>query len=88
MGKGAGMSWWNFTRRVQTPAPDAEADRPLAGEDWILQGMGDPWPQKRECIARVLDVRAGWVRYSIGGVFNDERMKLETFTTIYSREPK
>lgn len=54
---------------------------PSSGEKWILKD-GSPWGSKHKPIT-VLDVKSGWVRYEIGTVFNDERLKMGDFLFCY-----
>jgi hypothetical protein len=48
------------------------------------------WNSDREALfcrhtVTVLDVRDGWVRYSMGSVFNDNRSKMKVFLFCYGR---
>jgi hypothetical protein len=62
---------------------------PRSGETWTLDSnfyRRDPFePTKEGVDALILEVRDGWVRYSLGGIFNDERMPVREFCGIYSR---
>ena len=60
--------------------------RPKKGEIWISTfrtDENDPFKPKDEFEIEILDYKEGWVRYSIGRLFKDERMKLESFSRIY-----
>lgn len=63
---------------------DDERPIPAPGELWLLKGNDDPWPNRYGPV-KILDVRPGWVRYSMGSVFDDCRMRMDTFTAIYRR---
>ena len=41
-----------------------------------------PWPKPNSSVT-ILDVKDGWVRYDMGGVFRDERMGEDIFLMIY-----
>jgi hypothetical protein len=62
---------------------------PAVGESWYFfaeKRDGDPFPHKLPpTYARILEVRDGWVRYSIGNLFPDERLAIDEFTRMYSR---
>lgn len=59
--------------------------RIIPGEVWCLKGDDSPWPKEWEHKVTILDVRDGWVRYSISSRFNDERLKTATFMHCYRR---
>lgn len=93
------LSCWNFYdgqtraalyRIAKLPAViTTDASDPAPGESWVLKGEdedGCPWEGQKWKPVRILDVRDGWVRYAIGSLlFNDERLRLESFTKIYRR---
>jgi hypothetical protein len=54
------------------------------GEEWVLTDDGSPWPNKHRLVARIQDVKDGWVKYSVG-MFKDERMETKIFTKIYKK---
>ena len=58
---------------------------PKAGESWQLPSEATPWGPKTYSPVKILDVRDGWVRYDMGGVFRDERMKLDAFMQYYRK---
>jgi hypothetical protein len=59
---------------------------PVPGERWYFrEPKGDPWQRDAHAV-EILDVKRGWVRYSIGRYFADNRMKLTTFVYIYRPE--
>lgn len=57
--------------------------QPKIGEVWTLVTDQDPWGREAGR-ATVLDTKDGWVRYSLGKVFNDERMPVSTFIAIFT----
>lgn len=65
---------------------ECEPERiPVPGETWLGKSGDSPWPSKSNLIAEVLDVKEGWVRYSLGGgLLSDERMRVPQFIRIYS----
>ena len=60
---------------------------PKKGEIWMLKGYvdGDPFPIRDYFTVgvEILDYKEGWVRYKIGEIFDDERMKLNYFLFCY-----
>lgn len=59
---------------------------PLPGELWeFKKGDGSPWPSKDYEPVKILDVRDGWVRYSMDGFFRDERMTVSSFMYCYRK---
>jgi len=56
---------------------------PVAGETWNIKSAPDPWGGKPRFKVVILDAKAGWVRYSMGAPFTDERMEVDRFTAIY-----
>lgn len=61
---------------------------PNIGEEWVLRGNdGDPFEPKRSLPAKILDIKGGWVRYSIGAsrIFCDERMRVSMFVRLYRK---
>jgi hypothetical protein len=71
-------AWWT-RRREQEPEPESIE----AGQVWeLIPDNRDPFPQKRVNVD-VLDVRAGWVRYAIGPLLPDLRMKESNFRACY-----
>lgn len=76
-----------FPARVPKDDEDAEAQPPVAGEQWFLTD-GSPWPKLPKVPATILDARDGWVRYRlgrVGGAYDDQRMELEMFLRIYKK---
>jgi len=61
------------------------------GSLWILKDTkGDPFPSRYAHVgaaAHILDVQAGWVRYSMGppstSMFPDNRCEIEQFVYMY-----
>ena len=91
---------WLFDRGEVDPPPQIDgvpvdtihADLwpvPVVGESWYFfaeKRKGDPFPDKLPpTYARILEVRDGWVRYTIGNIFPDERLAIGDFTRMYSR---
>ena len=59
---------------------------PSVGETWILKSSNDdPFPPKARTLVDILEIREGWVRYDMGGVFRDERKTIEDFVRIYQK---
>ncbi len=56
--------------------------KPVKGEEWFFKPEG-PWAPKKGSGVEILDVEGGWVRYRIGEVFPDERMKVWIFKSMY-----
>ena len=42
-----------------------------------------PWGRPKPVFAEILDVKDGWVRYSLGGSMSDQRMKMSSFMNCY-----
>lgn len=62
---------------------NVEVVSPNIGEQWsLVSNNGDPW-EKQKITVRILDVKAGWVRYYMSNVFPDERMEIKSFVQIY-----
>ncbi len=61
---------------------------PKPGEIWLHKDMvKGPWKRDNNYGAvSIRDVSQHIVRYSMGEIFNDERMDLSTFLYIYKRE--
>ena len=60
---------------------------PVPGERWAFtpRPLG-PWPMREsDMVATIRDVANGWVRYSLGRVFDDERMRADHFVQMYRR---
>jgi len=57
-----------------------------AGETWeFVDLLSDPWGGKEPFRVQILDVRDGWVRYSMGDIFPDERRPVGRFVSMYRR---
>ena len=57
-----------------------------AGETWeFVDLLSDPWGGKEPFRVQILDVRDGWVRYSMGDIFPDERRPVGRFVGMYRR---
>lgn len=56
---------------------------PKIGEEhWAIHN-DSPWKKENTTYIKILDVKNGWVRYSINRIFNDERMEMEIFLKCY-----
>ena len=55
-----------------------------AGQKWQLHVDGDPFPSKYLPV-KIIDAREGWVRYDMGGMFDDQRMRESTFLSMYRK---
>jgi len=77
-----------FLKRIWFGNPNADKVKriPAVGEKWVFNNEDkSPWETtKKYNPVTILDVKAGWVRYSMGGYFNDCRHKIEMFTYLYS----
>ena len=88
--------WW-FNGKTVERHDMAEAAKSLpeisVGSLWVLKGdKGDPFPSKFRSMgklgaARILDVKDGWVRYSMGppafSLFPDNRQEVGEFLRMY-----
>jgi hypothetical protein len=62
------------------------ANAPVSGEKWVFNAFDEsPWQTETYKPVIIIDVQDGWVRYDMGQIFNDERMRLKSFTRIYKR---
>jgi len=52
--------WWLFDRPLTFRVPQV-------GETWCMPSDGDPWRKDRPVQAYILELRAGWIRYEVGG---------------------
>lgn len=79
---------WPWSKNVETKLVEP-ITLPRRGERWVLKpnsGSGDPFPAvEYGCFVRVLEVRAGWVRYYMGNIFPDNRATVESFLRMYER---
>lgn len=53
------------------------------GSKWTFKSDKSPWPEKDARPVTVLDCKDGWVRYDMGFIFTDERMKIGSFLYCY-----
>ena len=75
-----------LTRRLQTKTTAPEEPPPNPGEKWAFTNQKGPWPVvSRHEPVQVRDVTEGWVRYSIGDMFPDERKTVSEFLSMYRR---
>ena len=62
---------------------------PQSGDQYkIRDNSEDPFPPKKHMLIRVLEVKSGWVRYSIGDneiLFQDERMEVSQFVRVFTK---
>lgn len=76
------------TEVLKTEAAVPAVARPeiSIGSKWTLRSNGDPFPSKYPP-AEILDVKDGWVRYSMGpptmSLFPDNRREIDSFLQIY-----
>jgi hypothetical protein len=54
---------------------------PAVGETWQLESLVDPWGDRGLC--KIIDVRDGWVRYSLGRLSPDNRKTMGDFVRMY-----
>ena len=58
---------------------------PKTDETWVFCPKNkSPWPDEDTHLVHIRDVKDGWVRYSMGSVFNDERKKMDSFLHMYA----
>ena len=56
------------------------------GDVWVSAGSdGSPWPPACAAVVEIMDAREGWVRYRMGLMFPDNRMREELFRRIYRK---
>jgi hypothetical protein len=68
-------------------SPSCRQELPKNGEVWIRSIYDEsPWPKRTLYEVKIIDVKNGWVRYYLGEFFPDERMKIDIFTSIYSKK--
>jgi hypothetical protein len=76
--------WWPFSKLKQANKVEAP-EVPAPGEKWEMFDEGDPFPSKYPPVT-ILNVKDGWVRYSMGKMFfNDERRTVKSFVLIYRK---
>lgn len=64
--------------------PKVAAPNQKIGSKWMLRAEnGDPFPPKDFKPVEVLDVKDGWVRYRMNRYFDDERISVGLFLSIY-----
>ncbi len=79
------MGWWDRKGRYKTPIIE-----PIKNEKWLLKQIPpknrDPWwePEVYSPVL-ILGVKEGWVRYDMGHVFRNQKMKMATFLHCYSK---
>ncbi len=71
-------------RRIFPVRQKEETPKVEAGQKWRFYEEGDPFPSKYPPVT-IIDARQGWVRYSMGWFFDDERMKESTFLSMYRK---
>lgn len=77
---------WNKGPKAKPADDHAASLLPSAGELWQFAPRGrGPWPVGHYKPVTVLDVAEGWVRYSMGEIFTDERLTVEDFTRMYRK---
>ncbi len=76
-----------FGNPAECKARIHDCETPKAGEVWIRAIYdSSPWPKRALYEVKIIDVKNGWVRYYLGEFFPDERMKIDIFTSIYSKK--
>ena len=78
------FGWFKKTDKwAVQPASELSAGLgPQPGETWCFDD-GSPWPTSIR--VKVIDARDGWVRYSMGVYFCDERKKTHQFMSLYRK---
>lgn len=83
------MKWLQRLLGLQVEAIAYPDDGPIeAGQRWAFTPSDEsPWPPKTPTTqpVTILDAKAGWVRYDMGGIFRDERRTEESFRRMYRR---
>jgi hypothetical protein len=78
--------WWFNGKTVERVSPFREPEISV-GSLWVLHATDDPFPPRAHIgPVAITGVRDGWVRYSMGKTFPDERMKIDSF--LYCYKPK
>lgn len=57
------------------------------GQTWTMTPIDQgPWPKSRQLLpmAKIIDLKDGWVRYSMGGMWTDERKTEASFRNCYT----
>jgi hypothetical protein len=76
------LTFWRKPKSMEV----ARTDEIAAGQKWVLsESDGSPWPREKYAPVTILDAKDGWVRYSMGGLFKDQRMPESTFRDMYRR---
>jgi hypothetical protein len=57
---------------------------PKVNEKWVLSDdRNDPFIPKTYPPVIILEVKDGWVRYDMQGLFRDQRMEIKSFIRIF-----
>jgi hypothetical protein len=65
---------------IQTPQP---------GEQWTWRcANAGPWDCPKRWTVKIIEVKAGWVRYWLDDLEPDRRLELELFTRVYAPPAK
>lgn len=72
------MKWFKKKEKKEVILPTTE-------EIWAIKDES-PWPTDKRI--KILDVKDGWVRYSHGVIFSDERLRLSSFLKIFCKVEK
>jgi hypothetical protein len=59
---------------------------PVPTELWYLKDES-PWPKKDHTGVEVREIKDGWVRFTHGTIFTDERMNMASFLNCYEPPP-
>ena len=57
-------------------------NQPIKGQRWTLKNE-TPWPVKDAHTVLIRDIKDGWVRYELGILFPDERLRMDMFLKCY-----
>lgn len=77
----------DFLRSLFRKKPLPIPEPIVCGDVWELRGENDPWPRGKHAQAVILDYKQGWVRYALGTMWGDERMKESIFRHCYRKVP-
>jgi hypothetical protein len=82
------MYWFKKLFKGEVPKPPSKKVQVdiKKGQVWGLKDES-PWPLD-DYTCKILDYKENWVKYSLGGPFNNERCEESTFRAIYSLKEK
>lgn len=69
----------------EQPEVMVDPNIPVKGQTWYIRAADSDviWPRESPGV-KIIDAKSGWVRYSIGQIFNDQRMPLDQFVSVYT----